>query len=221
VKHLPDPRRYQDPIRYFRDSHGIINDQLAQFETLLAEIASIGLEQSFKKNEDLWKELLQFFKRSGPRHEREEEQTLFPVLSDKLPSIGFKSPNDPSKFLSAEHFEMKRLTSSLTDLWKEFQANPVGSLELTANFQRTGEHLLAIYRQHIAKENEIIYKLANEELLTPDERESVMDGIVVLNSPQSSTAIFNYDQSDFSDASKSDNASDFTDAIGEVTSDSD
>jgi hemerythrin-like domain-containing protein len=203
AKHLPDPRKYRDPIRYFRDSHGVINEQLVEFERLLQEVASIGPEKAFAQSKEAWDETLHFFRRSAPRHEREEEQTLFPVLSDKFPSIGFRSANDPSKFLSAEHFEMRRLTRYLTDIWNQFKTDPPTSVEQGADFQRTGAELLSMYKQHIAKENEIIYKLANDELLSPDEREDVMRGVVSLNSPESSTAILNYDQSDYSDVTKS------------------
>jgi hemerythrin-like domain-containing protein len=215
VKHLPDPRKYQDPIRYFRDSHGVINERLVEFERLLTEVAAIGVEKAFTQSEEAWNETLQFFRRSATRHEHEEEKTLFPVLSDKLPSIGFRSANDPSKFLSSEHFEMKRLTRYLNDVLNQFKASPAINVEQAADFQRIGAELLSVYKQHIAKENEIIYKLANEELLNPDEREEVMRGIVALNSPQSSTGILNYDQSDYSDTSKSAINSTRTDAVSE------
>jgi hemerythrin-like domain-containing protein len=220
MRHLPDPEKYQDPIRYFRDSHGVINEALVAFEQLLKEVAAGGLEKSFTQKEDLWSDVLQFFRRSGPRHEREEEETLFPVMSDKLPSIGFRSANDPSKFLSSEHFEMRRLTRNLTDIWNQFKTSNAANLEQAANFQRIGAELLSVYKQHIAKENEIIYKLANEELLSPDEREEVMKGIVALNSPQSSTAILDYDQSDYSDVTKSDIGTSITDAVSEDEVDS-
>ena len=81
--------------------------------------------------------------------------------------------------------------------------------------------LLAVYKQHVAKENEIIYKLANEELLTPDERQEVMEGIVALNSPQSSTAILDYDQSNYSDARKSDINTTLADAVSDGDPDDD
>jgi len=215
VKHLPDPKKYQDPIRYFRDSHGVINELLVEFERLLTQVAAIGLEKAFTQSEEAWNETLQFFRRSATRHEREEEETLFPVLSDKLPSIGFRSANDPSKFLSSEHFEMRRLTRYLMDIWSQFKASSAMNIEQAADFQRVGAELLLVYKQHIAKENEIIYKLANEELLSPDEREEVMKGIVALNGPQSSTSILNYDQSDYSDTSKSDITTTLADAVSE------
>lgn len=215
MKQLPDPRKYQDPIRYFRDSHGVITEQLAVLERLLVEASALGLEKTFAQSEDAWTETLRFFRRSGPRHEREEEETLFPVLSDKLPSVGFRSANNPSKFLASEHFEMQRLTRDLTDIWNQFKTSNVATVEQAADFHRAGSELLAMYKQHVAKENEIIYKLANEELLTPDERQEVMEGILALNSPQSSTAIFDYDQSDYSDASKSDIRAKRTDAVSD------
>jgi hemerythrin-like domain-containing protein len=203
MKHLPEPQAYNDPIRYFRDSHGVINEALQVFERLLGEVTAIGLEKSLAQSAEPWADVLQFFKRSGPRHEREEEETLFPVMSAKLPSIGFRSANDPAKFLSSEHFEMRRLTRTLTDIWNQFKVSSTINVEQIADFQRAGTELLAVYRQHIAKENEIIYKLANEELLSPDEREFIMNGIVNLNSPQSTTAMFNYDQFDSSESSPS------------------
>lgn len=203
MRHLPEPEKYQDPIRYFRDSHGVINEALVTLERLLDEVASTGLDKSLKDNAAAWDETLQFFHRSAPRHEKEEEETLFPVMSQKLPSIGFRAPEDPSKFLAAEHFEMRRLTRNLNDISNQARKSGAANLEQSAEFQRVGAQLLTVYKQHIAKENEIIYKLANEELLTPEERETVMEGIVALNSPQSMTSMLEYEQSEFSDESKS------------------
>ena len=213
MTHLPDPKKYHDPIRYFRDSHGVITEQLVELERLLTEASTIGLEKTFEQSKAAWDETLQFFRRSAPRHEHEEEETLFPVLGDKLPSIGFRSANDPSKFLAAEHFQMRHLTRDLSDIWNQFKTMKSANVEQLADFLRSGSELLAVYKQHVAKENEIIYKLANEELLTPDERQEVMEGIVALNSPQSSTAILDYDQSDYSDASKSDINTTLADAV--------
>ncbi len=221
MKHLPDPKKYHDPIRYFRDSHGVITELLVVLERLLTEAAAIGLEKTFAQSKEAWDETLQFFRRSAPRHEREEEETLFPVLGEKLPSIGFRSATDPSKFLASEHFEMRRLTRDLTDIWKQFKTSNVATVEQSADFHRAGSELLAVYKQHVAKENEIIYKLANEELLTPDERQEVMEGIVALNSPQSSTAIFDYNPSDYSDASKTPLDTGLVDAVSDDEPDAD
>lgn len=220
MKHLPDPKKYKDPIRYFRDSHGVINEALVTLELLLKEAATVGLEKSLTENASAWAEILQFFRRSGPRHEKEEEETLFPVMSEKLPSIGFRSQDDPSKFLAGEHFEMRRLTRALNDISNQIRQSGASNLDQAAEFQRTGAQLLAVYMQHIAKENEIIYKLANEELLTPDERETVMEGIVALNSPQSITSILNYEQSGYGESVQPGSADETTDAVSEDTLDS-
>ncbi|HET9136022.1 MAG TPA: hypothetical protein VFO76_05240, partial [Candidatus Kapabacteria bacterium] len=88
---LPNPEEYDDPIRYFRDSHKIIVGVVDRFEKLILQAKAQGVAASFVASKE-WEELLSFFVAVAPMHEMQEERTLFPVILEKVHSVGFQSP---------------------------------------------------------------------------------------------------------------------------------
>ncbi len=170
---LPDPNDYEDPIRYFRDCHGVVGSVVDRFEKLLALAREQGVAKAFASNEG-WEELLNFFVHAAPIHERDEERALFPLVLEKVPHLGFQSKGSPSRFIHDEHEGMQQRSKALLALWKAALAQKTLNAEDEARFLETAAELIAVYREHIVRENAIIYTTANDELLSPVERIAVM-----------------------------------------------
>lgn len=170
---LPDPQQYDDPIRYFRDCHGVVGSVVDRFEKLLASARENGVAKSFASNPS-WEELLQFFVHAAPIHERDEERALFPIVLEKVPHLGFQSKGSPSRFIHDEHEAMQQRSKALLSLWKAYLAQKSLTPEDEAKFLETAQELIALYREHIARENTIIYTTANDNLLSPVERIAIV-----------------------------------------------
>lgn len=169
---LPNPFEYEDPIKFLRDSHGIVLRELHQFSKLLDQAESHGLPESFGKRQE-WQELFHFFSVTVVQHEEDEEEALFPVLREHVPNLGFQRADAPIKFLTEGHVILQRRIVDLIAIWRKHQEG--GALD-QVGFIANGRELISLYHDHITTEEEAVYKTANEAL-SPYERIDIMGAI--------------------------------------------
>jgi hemerythrin-like domain-containing protein len=203
---LPDPRSYQDGVRYFHDVHKIILEHCAELETLLADAESQGVFQSFATRPE-WNEIFDFFQKAAPRHEREEELFLFPALAARVPRVGFQQPNSTIRFLTEGHEVLQRNMKMLVQDWEAFrnitnEAASLGDVHAThtsedARFVATARELVQLYRNHISMEEIRVYTIA-EKLLSGTEKKELMDQIRESYADEIVTAGFVFDEPRFS-----------------------
>lgn len=174
MKSVPEIEAFQDPIQYLRAMHVAILDRIAALEKLVE--AAQNTAPNFE--DPLWPELLHFFRRVLPIHERDEEESLFPVLMSKLPHIGFQPRNSPSDFILSGHEIMNQHAESLVVLWHLFmdKGMVVYSGVSGKPFFETATELVKLVREHIELESREVYANAND-LLSPDERNRIMETI--------------------------------------------
>ncbi len=177
MKVVPNIEDYADPIQYLRAMHLVILDRVHTLEALIQraqKIKTTGLDLQ----DPVWPELLYFFSRVLPLHERDEEEALFPVVLQKLPRMGFQPRNSPIDFLLNGHELLTERTELLTDIWRKYMdVGRAGSSEATEKaFLDTATELVQLLREHIATEDKQVYSKAND-LLTPEERSSIMANI--------------------------------------------
>jgi len=170
---LPNPDEYEDPIRYFRDSHKIIVGVVDTFEKLLLQAKEQGVAASFAATAE-WEEILNFFVAVAPMHELEEERSLFPIVLEKVHSIGFQSPQTPGRFIHEQHEVMQERSKALLALWRGYMLQKELSPEDEKRFVDVGIELIRLYREHVGIENAVIYSAANDELLSPAERIGIL-----------------------------------------------
>lgn len=190
---LPDPNNYTDPIRYFRDSHKVIAIAVAEMDALIAEAEKTGMTKYFTDHPDDAKDMIQFFTHVAPLHEMDEEKNLFPVLRDKIDPIGFQIPNTTPAFLVKEHEEINHRARLVAKAWHEFEKSGETNLESEALALTSAKELVHLYKDHLAEEDELIYKVANDSLLTPEERTSIMNGVREGHSEQITMPTFEFD----------------------------
>jgi hemerythrin-like domain-containing protein len=174
MKPIPNVDQYSDPIQFLRAMHVAILDRATALENLVR--ASQKSDPRF--DDPLWSELLHFFRRVLPVHEKDEEQSLFPVLMKKLPHVGFQPRNSPTDFILTGHDVMNEHAESLVVLWHLYmdKGAAVYSGVSAKPFFETALELIALVRDHIELEGREVYANAND-LLTPEERYAIMEKI--------------------------------------------
>lgn len=200
---LPDPSKYHDPIRYFRDSHGVISVALEVLESVVHEAEKIGVNSYFSTHPEV-RELIYFFTHIARIHERDEERTLFPVIRPKIPTIGFQMPDTTPAFLMKEHEQLNEKAASISRVWSTYLQSGNCDVENETLALQSAKDLIKLYREHLADENTLIYKVANDELLTPLERATIMAAIQDEHDEEVITTIFNYDSPNYTIVNMSD-----------------
>ncbi len=191
---LPNPFKYEDPIRYFRDSHAIILSAIDRFARLVSQARESGVSASFASTND-WDELLNFLVLTAPIHELDEEGSLFPVILEKVPLLGFNSSRTPSRFIHEQHKVMQERSKGLLSLWHSFHIQHTLTPEEESRFLVVAEALIKLYHDHITQEDALIYTFANDTLLSPTERIAIMVTIKNLHSNRSMTQYLDFEPS--------------------------
>jgi hemerythrin-like domain-containing protein len=220
---LPDPQKYKDGVQYFRDTHKIILHACAELETLLADAESRGVFQSFASRPE-WNDIFDFFQKAAPRHEREEDEFLFPAVAAHIPRVGFQQPGSTIRFLTEGHEVLQRKMDVLVHDWEAFRnisrdAASLGAAHAThtsedARFIATGRELARLYREHITLEETQVYAVA-DKLLSGVEKLELIDRVRESYADEVVTSGFVFDEPRFSDPSY--NVASSTEAVGEET----
>jgi hemerythrin-like domain-containing protein len=196
IKPLPDPHQIDDPMRFLRACHGVIEENLITLESVIADAETRGVAVSFTDKPE-WHDLFQFFSIAVQRHERDEEEGLFEMLLSKLPHTGFQSPDSPVRFLKEGHEVLGKRLGYLTSVWRNFLDTKDEVDVSEPDFIGAAKELVSLYRDHISFENNGIYKTADNEL-TPAERERVMDAIRGNHEPDVETPVPDFSPPTFS-----------------------
>ncbi len=197
MPHLPDPNKYNDPIKFFRDSHALITTQINLLEKLAQTAEASGNMKSVRED-TRWAELLDFLINSAPRHEMDEELALFPIVLEKIPHVGFQHGETPIRFIHEQHEIIQRRTNDLIIFWKKTLDKPEISDAEAAQFIAGAKELVAIFRDHMRHENELIYTTANDDLLSPVDRQKILEMIRENNSKEVMSDFLEYDQPTYS-----------------------
>lgn len=194
---LPDPSKYHDPIRYFRDSHGAVAIALDALDKLIVGAERDGVNTYFAAHPEI-RDILYFFTHIAYMHERDEERHFFPILRSKITTVGFHRPSTTPAFLVKEHEELNHKARLISKIWEQFLKSGKATVENEQLALQSAKDLVAAYREHIADENDLIYKVANDDLLTPAERIVIMAAIQDDHDEEISTEMFDFDKPDYS-----------------------
>ena len=108
-------------------------------------------------------DLIEFFQLFSDRcHHGKEEDLLFPLLETK----GVPRDGGPIGVMLTEHDDGRALIRAMVEASKDYRSGAVGSGPRWARDEKAYSMLL---RQHIGKENEILFVIA-ERLLSPEEQ---------------------------------------------------
>jgi hemerythrin-like domain-containing protein len=203
---IPDPAKYQDGVAFFRDMHKLVLHNCAQLELLLTDAEREGVFKSFAAKKE-WDELLAFFVRVAPLHERDEETFLFPAIVAKIPRIGFQQPDAPIRFLIEGHEVLQQKTEAVVKDWFAFRnttRDPTTLAESHAKhaaedaaFIANGRELVRLYREHVATEEQRVYSIA-DQVLDFHERQQLIQNLRGVYDNEAVTPAMLFDRPQFS-----------------------
>ena len=100
-------------------------------------------------------------------HHAKEENLFFPLLVQK----GFSNENGPVSVMLHEHVEGRKFVKGISDGIANYNKNGDSTLP---DIYRNMKEYIDLLRAHIAKENNVLFKMA-DRLLTPAEQQSLLD----------------------------------------------
>jgi hemerythrin-like domain-containing protein len=204
---LPDPKDYTDGLQFFRDTHNVVLHNCAELSRMLDDAEALGVFQSFASHAE-WESLFRFFTVDAPRHERDEEEFLFPAIAARVPHVGFQQPDSPIRFLIEGHQILAQKEEALVRDWAAFRAMPRDAASLgsahaahtaeDANFISRGHELVRLYREHIATEEQRVYAVA-EKVLSGEAKLELADQLRDVYDNEAISSLIRFDEPQFSD----------------------
>jgi hemerythrin-like domain-containing protein len=146
-----------EPLEHLVACHDRILDRLATLERI-----ADALETDAPAALSALRNTLRFFDVSGRLHTEDEEQSIFPRLRSRL------SPEQIQYLdsLEAQHREKEQVYEALKHLADQLAAEVTP--ERIGKYRELAFRFAALYRPHIASENDLLVRLG-DEALTPAE----------------------------------------------------
>jgi hemerythrin-like domain-containing protein len=141
-----------------RGEHRVIEQVVGCLEKLAKLCATQG-----KLDRDSARQIIDFFQTFADRcHHHKEEAHLFPLLEAK----GFPPSSGPTSMMRAEHDPGRRLLKSLVGA---MDAAAAGEPDAVQRFVGNALAYARLLRDHIAKEEQRLFPMANEALTDTDQ----------------------------------------------------
>lgn len=149
-----------EPIRILREEHDNI---LAGLETLKACAAKLRDQQDVPVA--TLEGLIEFFRLYADKtHHGKEEDLLFPAMIEH----GFSREAGPIHCMLADHENNRALTRQMIEAANAYGA---GDREAGRRFAAAAERYVSVLREHIQKENLVLFVMAENTLPAEDEPE--------------------------------------------------
>lgn len=145
-----------DPFEKLAACHQHVLGTLAELERALADLR--GPEPFSDRLRATVGDTLTLIQVAIPLHSADEEQTLFPRLRERAPFAD--APHTPMDCMESDHVEHREMAASLARASMKRDA---------AALERAARNLIAEYREHISKEDEVLFPMARELLTDPAE----------------------------------------------------
>ncbi len=165
----------KDPFEKLMECHEEILRQISMFEAVLLDLEVDGIN-ALRKHRDSLRKTFEFFHTEVHLHTRDEEKGLFPLLDPKLqPRVRRPHFNrTPIQAIEEQHRKGEEIIHRLKFLSSKIQkeVDHSGAEILLEEFVKKGRALIVFYREHIRRENEVVFPLA-QQLLTKEEKAKV------------------------------------------------
>jgi len=154
----------------FTDPAGLLSDCHRRIEMFLAALQGIAEVIDVPPTADVIQSLesaLYYFAQAAPRHNADEEDSLFPRLR-QMGNCGIDSALQRLDDLEAEHRWAVLLHENVERLGKQYLSQQKLSPGEIDEFRRDIALLAAMYEKHISIEDDVILPLANRVLTASD-----------------------------------------------------
>jgi hemerythrin-like domain-containing protein len=152
---------FDDPLGMLADCHR----RIERFLSILCGVAqrAQGRPLSGEEHEAI-EAALGYFREAGPRHNRDEEDSVFPRLRER----GADEVLDKMSRLESEHSEASALHDEMARLYSRWIADGHLSTGDELRIKSIATRLLDIYREHIRIEEEIVFPCAARLIAPPE-----------------------------------------------------
>jgi hemerythrin-like domain-containing protein/uncharacterized protein (DUF2249 family) len=142
-----------------KHEHRVIEKVLASLEKLAEPSREVSIEP--------WRNVLEFIRGFADQcHHHKEERLLFPALEKQ----GIPLEGGPIGVMLAEHEEGRGYVRAMVDALANAEKDPKAAKDMLA--QNAGSYL-RLLREHIQKEEEVLFNIA-DETLSPDEQKQLV-----------------------------------------------
>jgi hemerythrin-like domain-containing protein len=149
-----------DATEILREEHRVIERVLTALET-----AANRLNAGDPVRPDVFLQAADFISGFADGcHHRKEEGVLFPAMR----AAGIPGEGGPIGVMLSEHEEGRRLTRAMRAAAERLA---VGDTEASAQVVNNALHYVALLRQHIAKEDNVLFPMADQAISGPAQRE--------------------------------------------------
>ncbi len=118
-------------------------------------------------------------------HHEKEEQLLFPKLGEK----GFRTDQGPVAVMLHEHVQGREFVKGMAEAIALYR---IGQMDALGKVYRNMEGYVNLLRSHIGKENQVLFRMA-DQMLTPAEQEELLAAfakVAAQASPERTTTAF-------------------------------
>lgn len=148
------------PTRILRDEHDVILRGLHELET-----CCYLLDNSIPVPAETLEDLLEFFRLYADRtHHGKEEDLLFPAMIAR----GFQREAGPIACMLHDHENNRLLVREMGEAVADYRR---GNKQAIPRFVAVADRYVALLREHIHKENEILFVMAERVFSPADEPE--------------------------------------------------
>ncbi len=160
---------FSNPMGLLTDCHGRIKQFLGTLEAVAKELDRPYREETARALATA----LQYFKHAAPKHNADEEESLFPRLRRLQHAVETQAMLAQLEELESEHEWAAPLHAELDRLGAQYLASqaPLAPAE-AEKFRGQVAQLAAMYRQHIHIEDVLVFPAA-DRLLPPGERAAI------------------------------------------------
>lgn len=153
--------RATSPLEIFRQEHTVALEQLARLRQHATDLRQNGYSEASLAE---LREATRFIDQEVRVHNEKEEKVLFPVIEQVV-------PYGPTAVMREEHRQLWDALGELTAAIEALQANATDAERLT-RLVRPAMFIYTLLSDHIAKENDILYPMA-EQWLSPEQMAEV------------------------------------------------
>lgn len=144
---------FDDPIGMLKDCHR----RIERFLDILFKVVRQAQGRALNNEErDAVEAALHYFDESGPRHNKDEEESLFPRLRE----LGTQVVHVQVQQLESEHVEAGALHHETAQLYSKWIAASTLDAVAIARLLSITEELQQIYLKHIHIEEDVVFPFA-------------------------------------------------------------
>lgn len=132
---------------------------LERLEGLKTYLLEIGRVASLHEPVKTFEEMLVLLDHEVRMHFRKEEEGLFPAMESFLPA-----DSGPLYVMNLEHEAIRQTFTRLKNVVKNIQIPEANAEKLKAVLMETGFHFISLMRNHIQKEDHVLFPMAEDHL---------------------------------------------------------